>query len=237
MRVRDPGNISHSRWLTVANRILRLYASTQNPSSQLIKLVKFVMLVYVPTWFDVKLHGSIITGSKLFFNCLRRVRDLDLEIKSIVEPVAQRNGFFAHHENVLLNICSDDKIMRQVAARRIKKCRMESQETPRTFEPPKINFAAESYTDMVSWLGKYTEPPPLQNHSLESIDKICETGVYPIWWKKVPCHNQAVERHIKLVSEASTKVCGQENREGFIKTTLFSRKLIPTFESKKEFRI
>ena len=50
-----------------------------------------------------------------------------------------------------------------------------------------------------------------------------------------PCHNQAVERHIKLVSEASTAVAGFKNRDGLIRQKIRSRKLIKTFNTKKQF--
>ena len=32
LALRNPGKLAHSRWLTMANHILRLYVSTQNPS-------------------------------------------------------------------------------------------------------------------------------------------------------------------------------------------------------------
>ena len=50
---------------------------------------------------------------------------------------------------------------------------------------------------------------------------------------KYPSHTHAVERSVKLVTEASGKTVGPQNRDGFIKTTLESRKHMPKFESKK----
>jgi len=35
-----------------------------------------------------------------------------------------------------------------------------------------------------------------------------------------PCHTQAVERCIKVVTGASQSVCGKNQREGFIRTRL-----------------
>ena len=48
-----------------------------------------------------------------------------------------------------------------------------------------------------------------------------------------PCHTQAVERVIKLVTEASNAVIGKVNREGFIKTRIEGRKRIPSLTGKK----
>ncbi|GBN80701.1 hypothetical protein AVEN_152068-1 [Araneus ventricosus] len=49
---------------------------------------------------------------------------------------------------------------------------------------------------------------------------------------KFPCHNQAVERCVKLVTEASQKIVGTNSRDGFIRTTLLSRFSMPSFSSK-----
>ena len=49
-----------------------------------------------------------------------------------------------------------------------------------------------------------------------------------------PCHTQAVERCVKLVTEASTKVYGKDRRDGFIRATIHSRRLMPRLESKKD---
>ena len=46
-----------------------------------------------------------------------------------------------------------------------------------------------------------------------------------------PCHNQGVERHIKLVFEASAAVAGFKNRDGLIKQKIRSRKLMKTFNT------
>ena len=49
---RDPGALSYSRWLTAANRLLRLYVSTKDPSAKLIIIVTY--FVYSPMWFVIK---------------------------------------------------------------------------------------------------------------------------------------------------------------------------------------
>ena len=49
-----------------------------------------------------------------------------------------------------------------------------------------------------------------------------------------PCHTQAVERHVKLVTEASKSVYGYKNRHARILSTLKSRTIMPSFETKKD---
>ena len=49
-----------------------------------------------------------------------------------------------------------------------------------------------------------------------------------------PCHNQAVERAIKVVSEASSQVYSEE-RDGFIRQRIRARKLVPKINTKADF--
>ena len=50
-----------------------------------------------------------------------------------------------------------------------------------------------------------------------------------------PCHNQTVERHVKLVTEASAQVTGFERRDGLIRQKIRSRKLLKKFNTKMQF--
>lgn len=69
-----PGKMAHARWLTAANRILRFYVATLNPSENLQMLTRYILKVYAPTWFQVNskpllIHGAVGTfleGHKSF---------------------------------------------------------------------------------------------------------------------------------------------------------------------------
>ena len=51
-----------------------------------------------------------------------------------------------------------------------------------------------------------------------------------------PCHNQAVERLVKIVTESATKVYGHDRRDGYIRVLQERRKLMPQFDTKSEFK-
>ena len=51
---KNPGKMAHSRWLTTANHILRLYVSTVEPSQTLKIIVKYITKVHAPVWFAIK---------------------------------------------------------------------------------------------------------------------------------------------------------------------------------------
>ncbi|GBO20666.1 hypothetical protein AVEN_38548-1, partial [Araneus ventricosus] len=54
LSVHEPGPLSHSRWLTTANRILRLYLSIENPTDEHKILVSFIPKSYMPVWVHIK---------------------------------------------------------------------------------------------------------------------------------------------------------------------------------------
>ena len=67
LSLRDPGKISHSRWLAAANRFLRLYLSTINPSLNSKILTKYVIKVYSASWFEIKMKPTCMYGFNHFF--------------------------------------------------------------------------------------------------------------------------------------------------------------------------
>jgi hypothetical protein len=109
--------------------------------------------------------------------------------------------------------------------KRIFKCRKSDSATIRNFRVPQINFSAGDYTDLIFWTDiDVTEPPLLANLSGDNLQNIIETGETDQYlFAKLPCYTQAVERCVKLVTEASLLVCGEENRHGLILSKLSSR--------------
>lgn len=233
---RNPGKLCHSRWLTLANRLLRLYVSTKNPSQKLILLANFVIKVYAPTWFEIKLKPAVKDGPVHFFNIIRKCQYLPDNLKCMVQKVLQRNGFFAHSENILLAMIEDESSeIRKLGLKRIADCRKAVPASDvRTFTIPKINFSAKCYYNLINWNETIYEPPITKKIGLKDLEEMISTNEknnFPSF----PCHTQAVERHVKLVTEASLAVVGAENRDGFIRSRIKSREEIPKFGTKMNF--
>lgn len=234
---RKPGKMAHSRWLTTANRVLRLYVSTEDPSEVLQNIVQYVMHVYVPMWFEIKRNSSSTFGARHLFQTIQKTQSLCEEVQTIVRPVIQRNGYFAHPENILLAMIADDRShVRELAWRRIKNARTTNKNTEvRIFKVPALNFEANDFIEIIDWQNTViTEPPLTQMLTIVEIDSLIvskETKSIP----KYPCHTQAVERHIKLVTEASASVCGEATRDGFIRNRIQSRTAMPRFDTKCQF--
>lgn len=148
--------------------------------------------------------------------------------------------FFAHPENILLCMIHDVRPhIRKLGLRRILNAkRNEKLEPIRSFVIPKLNFDADDYICLIYWQNNKITPPPLL-HRLEINDLTNIIKEKPAKFLQIcsfPCHTQAVARCIKLVTEASLSVVGHKKRDAFIKVSIESRKSMPQFESKKDFK-
>ncbi|GBL85919.1 hypothetical protein AVEN_63232-1 [Araneus ventricosus] len=99
------------------------------------------------------------------------------------------------------------------------------------------DFKAKDYFALINWqrVGRF-EPPLLMNvpfKEIEAMVKVRKT----VEWSKYPCHTQAVERCIRLVSEASESVYGEEKRHGFILNRIQSKSLINHYNTKKDYNL
>ena len=76
---------------------------------------------------------------------------------------------------------------------------------------PGINFEVIEYSNLINWQNEQvSEPPLLKNILYEDMQKKIHHKTMPgLTISGIPCHSQAVERMIKLVTEASSNVCGE----------------------------
>ena len=76
LSARKLGPLNMARWLrlTLAARTLRLYVSTAQPSEQLRTLAEFIVVHYVPMWFEIKRNPHCKNGSKNLFRSVELLR-------------------------------------------------------------------------------------------------------------------------------------------------------------------
>lgn len=236
---RQPGKMVHSRWLTTASRILRLYVATENPSENLQILSHFVMKVYAPMWFCIKAQPSCIYGARHLFKTIRLCDYLLPELKDLVYKSIQRNGYFGSPENIILAMLFDErKHIRQLGFQRILKSRELNYKDQRHFVVPELFFDAKEYFEIIDCQKVvWTEPPVTIKLSKDQLKEVVENPETSLlaYVTAYPCHTQAVERTVKIVTEASVSVCGREKRDGYIRNRLKSRENMPKYESKKDF--
>ncbi|KAK4880959.1 hypothetical protein RN001_004278 [Aquatica leii] len=171
-------------------------------------------------------------GPKHLLGMIQRSRFLPQNILKIIDPVIERNAY------LLICMLNDTKrYLRELALRRILKTRNGlTRERMREFIIPKINFEATTYNDLIDWQNcELSEPSILASISNDDLNQLIQT-VPEMDLVKFPCHTQAVERHVKIVSEASLSVSGKESRDGYVMAKLQSRSEMPVFETKKEYK-
>jgi hypothetical protein len=235
-----PGPISHSRWLTTAIRVLRLYVSVEMPSKGLTDIATFIMKVYARMWFKIRMNPYISEGPKHVLEMIHATRYLHIDLRTGIDKVIQRNAFFAHHEALLITmVCDDNAIYREIGYRRMLNIRdrmMKGTESSlRRFVVPTVNFDAKEYISLISWENIQSTPPLLQNMSTDELRILVKEKQFKRMNFEFPCHTQAVERGIKMVTEASMHVCGEKSRDGIIWTRGESRNQRKTFETKSDF--
>ena len=100
---------------------------------------------------------------------------------------------------------------------------------------PRLNFDATHIKELIYWeLETITEPP--LTYKLSTQDLI-EVEAVKLKIKPYKVHTQSVERAVKLVTQASISVYGPEARDGFVKATVLSRRIMPKLNSKKDFAV
>ena len=226
------GPLCHSRWLTLAVRTLALYCKTLEPSEKLLTIVKFILFVYAPTWFDIKYHEHWQNGPKNLFNMMVRTRDMPADIRVIVEPVIQRNAFFALPDNLLAGMLADnDKAVREKAVSIISEIRRnhivdEIGELECNRLLPTLCWQAQDYTTMINFTDlepdQILEPAITKQLSITELDQI---SLNPFIKHDFKAHTQATERGVKLTSAAVLHSYSNESQQGSILLGASSRKL------------
>ena len=224
--------------ITAANRLLRLYDSTTTPSENLVIFVTYILKVYALLWFLIKGNSSCKSGALHVWQTIHNSRYFSVDLRAVVDPVIQCNGYFRHPENILLCMLSDErKHIRELAMRHILRARSE-QYGLRLFMILKLNFEAKEKIDLINWQQTpISEPPIFVNNSADDIEMFVASGDTPLMdFPKYSCHTQAVERCVKLVTELSSSVCGVKARDGFIRVRFEFRKIMPILRSKCDYR-
>ena len=223
----------HARWLTTGARDLRVYISTRNPSKALKEIASLLVKFYIPNFFNIKEHSHCQKGAVNFSAMMESSRELVPGSKRTVDRVLQDNSYWAHPQNILIAMLGDDReVIRRKAVMSIRSAREKYDESshPRQFRPPRLNFKAKFYFEMIDWdQVEVTEPPLTMDMTELQLLEIIET---PLTLPHYPCHTQHVERIVPVVTESAMQRIGFDNRHKWILSTMESRKLCPAFTTK-----
>jgi len=175
---------------------------------------------------------------------IQRINSLsNEEIREVALDAVQRNGYFAHPERLLIAMLKDgDEQIRSMVVTKVIALRKEwvsssaakesssnerRSSSIRLFHLPTINV----YFQLAD-IETFSQQPPANAHLTNDSIEDCRMKPSLLYH---PCHNQTVERHVKLVTEASAQVAGFERRDGIIGQKIKSRNLMKTFDTRMQF--
>ena len=214
------GPINHSRWLTLATRLLILYTRTPNPCDGLKTVVQFIVQVYAPLWFKLKKNNNFIYGPAAIFTAISLINQQPESVRNVVRRVVQHNAWFAEIGIMLCAMLgSDERRVREKAVEIILKRRSEPLKKPksrllrgiRKIQVSPLQWEAESWDQIIDWSKvAIHEPFILERLSKEQIAAAREA---PLVFPAFPLHSQSVERAVKNTSESSTKVRKHQNKQ------------------------
>src|SRR6218665_3763183 len=86
-----------------------VYMATAEPSAnlQVLAAYMYIVKVYAPMWFSIKGKPSCKDDARHLLRPIQLSRYLSVEHKLIVDPVIQRNAYFAYPENLLLSMTTE----------------------------------------------------------------------------------------------------------------------------------
>ena len=152
-------------------------------------------------------------------------------------PYVQSSAWNAHSENLLQTLlCSPNHENRKFAIETICKIRGESNfgdKSLRVRRNPKLNTHATTLVGLIDWSSDVHEPLLTCSMSKEDLWKLENDAMEVI---NFPVHGQSIEQCVKEVTRASATVYGEERRDGFIRATLAHIDILPTDQSKKDFK-
>lgn len=236
------GKLSHSRWLTCGMRCMLLYMSKHDLGPDDTKVLRllatWVAQVYLPMFFEIKVKHNIKYGPCHLIKLFRLWKKQDARVKNASEPYLRKESWWAHPENILISLlCSDDENQRAFAVEKIMTVRggcEQGSTAVRSFKVPKtVNLNACDLKGLIDWeVEAITEPVFTAKLTLAELN---ELKVKPLEIPPYSLHTQSCERAVKLVTEASESVCGWAKRDGFIRTQLRNREVLPVLNTKKNF--
>ena len=236
------GPVNHSRWLTTATRFLRIWCSKHGLRGKNLEnlkdIVDYIMKVYIPNWFNMKIKHNWIQGPYHVLFQLQTFREIKLENQTTLKEHIQRSAWYSHSENILQSmLCSDQEEERWWGVNKIISLREAGEDSlgnnqPRSRRTPEINFEATSLKDLIDWEKENVHEPPLTCHlTTAELRHFYGTPMQVPSWST---HTQAVERCVKMVTEACGTVYGEERRDGLIKSQQLKRQLMSKNSSKQD---
>ena len=122
------GPVSHSKWLTTANLFCRLWVSfhflTEKNLKNLRLIIEFIVGVYYPCCFQIKVKHSWLDGPRHVLFQLKQLKYQKEEVIAIVKKTVKRSTWFAFTECIIQTLlCSNKEEERKLGVQKVLEIR------------------------------------------------------------------------------------------------------------------
>ena len=233
------GPLCHARWLTTGQRLVYMWTRKHGLTGQDLRtlevLVKFCITYYFKLYFDMKVMHFIVDAPYHILTSLRLLKSQPKKVKDSITFYVRTGAWYAHPECLLVSLlASPDPKDREFAVNQILNLRGGEEYGDNRVRPrvtPKLNLSATTLAKLITWTKVEVQEPSFTcARSSAEIRSFLTTPYDP---PQFSCHTQSTERCVKLVTEAAAQVCGQEARDGIIRSKLHSREEMPKLTTKK----
>ena len=214
--------------------------STDSPTEAQRRMTSFIIHVYVPTFLEIRQRNLLEEGSRHLLSLITRVKDTCTQDEvNLLTPHIQFNGYCAQYELVLVSLlASQDRVERQLALDIIKQQRGKEKnykrKTIRKVKNPQVNMAARSLSQMVDIHNAPSTPPILFHYSDQELAQFLQV---PYSSSNLPCTTTAVERGVKMTTEAATVVSGAWKQDEVTWNRVEARKRNKYRAKKADFQV
>ena len=203
----------HDQFPVVKHRKQGAEGLRASPSEEQRRLTSFIIYVYVPSFLEIRHKNLLLEEPCHLLAIITRVATYCTEEEvEMLKPHIQYNGYFAQHEVVLASMLASEE--REVAFPVVKKLQKKEdrskRKTLRKVKNPEIDLAATKLSELVDLKQATSSPPILSKHIKEELEQFLEE---PYSEPDLPCTTTAVERGVRLTTEAATVVSGAWEQE------------------------
>ena len=180
---------------------------TEKNHKNLRLIIEFIVGVYFPCWFQIKVKHSWIDGPRHILFQLKQLKCQKTEVFAIVIKTVKRSAWFAFSECIIQTLlCSNNEEERKFGVQKILEIRGEGDDNTqfgddsvRSRKTPCIitDKLTDKLTNLIDWKDSLYEPlltTSLTTHEIRNY--FYQPMVVPDW----PCHSQSIERCVKQVS-------------------------------------
>ena len=118
-------------------------------------VVVYIVSVYVPMWFKIKVQHSWLHGPRHVLTHLDLLRLQTPDVQRILMPYLRTSSWYAHSESILQTLLtSSDAEERKFAVNRILKIRGRNslgKTAPRKRKLPNMNIGAGDLLELINW--------------------------------------------------------------------------------------